>query len=140
MSRFDYKTWALDENGDFYDNLYVNPEIRFAPGKSKITPSSQEETIALLQEYRLKYGELGAKLLIIYPPFPKTVYNDNIIAVDEFDNLLRQEAGMKILNHPFDSVFEDDYFFNSDYHLTSKGKLEYTQLVVDLLKDELNIN
>lgn len=140
MRRFDYKTWALDENGDFYDNLYVNPEIKFAPGQSKITAFPQKETMNLLQEYRLKYEKLGAKLLIIYPPFPETVYNDNTGVIKEFDRLLRQNAGVGILNSPIDSVFRDDYFFNSDYHLTSKGKSEYTKLIIDLLKGEVNMS
>jgi hypothetical protein len=118
----------------------VNPEIKFAPGQSKITAFSQKETIALLQEYRLKYEKLGAKLLVIYPPFPETVYSDNAGVIEEFDGLLRQNIGTRILNYPIDSVFKDDYFFNSDYHLTAKGKGEYTKMVIDLLKEELNIN
>jgi|GEM_PF-3514100 len=137
--QFDYKSWAMNDYGDFYNNLYKNLEIKFTPGYSNFKVVPQDDTISLLNKYQKEYQKRGVKLLLIYPPFPQTSYNDNKEAITEFDRLLREETDIEVLNRPTDSVFPDNYFFNSDYHLTSDGKAEYTKNVIRLLKSALDI-
>jgi len=48
--------------------------------------------------------------------------------------MLRKNTDMNILGSPMSFTFSDDSFFNSDYHLTSFGKKEYTKRIIGLLK------
>lgn len=136
---FDYKTWALNDEGDFYGHLYENSETSFTAGSVVLPGYPQEKTMQLLDRYQKEYQARGVKLLLIYPPFPQSAYDENIEAVQAFDNMIR-ETSVEALNQPVDSVLSDSYFFNSDYHLTSEGKTLYTDKVTDILKNYFNFH
>ena len=100
--------------------------------------TGQSETVALLNYYDKIFSEKGAKLLMIYPPHPETNFNNSLAAINEFDKLLRESAKIKLLSKPGDSVYADNYFFNTDYHLTSPGKKLYTDFVINIIKKEMS--
>ncbi len=137
-ARLDYKTWALESDGDFKDQLYQNPDQGFMPSAAQLITFSQDETIVSLKEFQVKYQEKGAQLWLIYPPYPKTGYNTNVAALNDYDKLMRTQTALSVLNQPADSVYEDSLFFNSDYHLTAQGKNVYTRMVTEIIKKKLN--
>lgn len=137
-NEFDYKRWAINKYGDVYDDLYKISNVKFSNDGSIKFNTEQSETVDLLNYYNEIFSKRGVKLAIIYPPHPKTNFNRVSKAINEFDKLLRANTKVRILDKPEDSIYEDNYFFNSDYHLTSLGKKLYTNFVISVIKKELN--
>ena len=75
---------------------------------------------------------------MIYPPHPETNFNNVSKEINEFDKLLMKGTKIRILSKPSDSVYADNYFFNTDYHLTSSGKKLYTDFVINIIKKEMD--
>jgi len=137
-NEFGYRRWAFNEFGDVYDDLYKTSNVEFLTGSSMKFDTGQSETVALLNYYDKIFSEKGAKLLMIYPPHPETNFNNSLAAINEFDKLLRESTKVKLLSKPGDSVYADNYFFNTDYHLTSPGKKLYTDFVINIIKKEMS--
>jgi len=137
-NEFGYRRWAFNEFGDVYDDLHKTSNVKFSTGSIIKFDAKQSETLALLNYYDKIFGEKGAKLLMIYPPHPETNFNNVSKEINEFDKLLMKGTKIRILSKPSDSVYADNYFFNTDYHLTSSGKKLYTDFVINIIKKEMD--
>lgn len=131
---FDYKRWAFNRYGDIRSELYVTSTIDFRNNVPYEFDTDQRQTLDTINYYNGVFNAKGVRLLLVYPPYPMGVFKDNFKAVNEFDELLRSKTSVAILNNPADAVLPDEYFFNSDYHLTSVGKSVYTDKVIGLIE------
>ena len=136
---FEYKSWAFNKYGDVKNELYVTSSIDFSDAKPSQFKTNQNETIKLLNHFSSLYKSKGVKLIIIYPPYSKTMYSIDKKLIEDFDYLLRVQAKASIINKPIDSLVDDNYFYNSVNHLNSYGKLIYTDIVASLLKDQIGL-
>jgi len=76
----------------------------------------------------------GATVVMVYPP---ARMNNCILTTQalftNLDTYLRNHLEFPILDHPLDSCFADEYFYNSEYHLSSDGRQLRTLQLAKLL-------
>jgi hypothetical protein len=135
---FDYKRWAFKLYGDIRDELHTTSTINFSNDRPTEFYINQKETLATLNNYNGLFKTKGVRLILAYPPYPLALYSGNRETLEAYDLFLRSNTQILILNKPEDTVLPEKYFFNSPYHLTSLGKSIYTELIIKLIKKELN--
>ncbi len=129
---------AFNQYGDIYDELHQEHLINFAEGSGFLPHPPQAETFKLISSSKELYEKVGAKLYIIYPPYPKSLFKKNQKLIEDYDKELRQNTNVEVLNHPIDSVLDDNLFFNSQYHLNTEGKKQFTNYLAGLVKPLTN--
>ncbi|PIY92208.1 MAG: hypothetical protein COY70_04570 [Candidatus Magasanikbacteria bacterium CG_4_10_14_0_8_um_filter_42_12] len=131
---FSYARSSFTEYGDVRDSLYKTSEINFEGASQDMNIVSQWKTIREIQVFSKHVQSHGASIYFVFPPYPKSKYEYNSEFIEKFADMLRKNTDMNILGSPMSFTFSDDSFFNSDYHLTSFGKKEYTKRIIGLLK------
>ena len=134
---FDYKSWAFNDYGDIYSDLYMTSSIKFSSNNVTKFDLDQAKTFNLINYYQKIFEKRGVNFFIIFPPYSKTSFERDSQVIDGFSRLLHENTDVEILSTPENSVLDGGYFFNSDYHLTSQGKEIYTKFIIDLLRSEL---
>lgn len=97
------------------------------------------EGVKPLNDFYEYVKEIGAQVYFIYPSYPKTEYEKNKKAIALLDADLKKNLKIKILNSPIDSVFDDDYFYDSVYHLDGKGGKIRTARLIEMMKNDKEV-
>ncbi len=134
-STFDYKRWAFTDYGDVRSELYSSSSLNFKTSQIISFDENQIDTMKNLEHFGNIINSRGAKLLVIYPPFPENTFQLNREKIENYGNLINSIPSVIVGNSPYDSVMSNEYFFNSDYHLTSVGKGIYTDRFIKILKN-----
>jgi len=78
----------------------------------------------------------GAMVVMVYPSARMTNCWTTENSFKQLDTTLRNHLEFPILDHPFDSCFADNLFFNTYYHLDNDGRELRTQQLAELLIDQ----
>jgi len=132
---FQYARSSFTPYGDIVDILYEHSEVHADASSPDMVRTSQHQTMSDIRAFSTYVHKQGAFLYFVYPPYPESKYAQNVDRIGMFADMLQHDTDMKILGVPRDTVFSDELFFNSDYHVTSFGKREYTDKVIELLEN-----
>lgn len=133
-NNFNYAKDSFNSYGDFKDELYVSSSITF----EKIQPMIQHDqgwANSLMYKFLYEMQGKNIKVYYIFPPYPQTLYKKNLQQINNYDKILRFYRGLGVLGAASSSVYSDNMFYNTEYHMTSVGKKENTQRVSDLVKE-----
>jgi len=70
----------------------------------------------------------------VFPAYPITEFQKNKSVIKKYEHDLRQHLQMEILGNPETFLFEEEYFYDTVYHLTWEGREIRTNLFLNLLK------
>ena len=90
--------------------------------------------IKLLNEFAEFAKFKNIRVYFIFPCYPKSEFELNKVVIKKYENDLRRELEMPILNKPEDFVFADSLFYDTVYHLNKVGREKRTGLLIEILK------
>jgi hypothetical protein len=131
-----YSRESFNRNGDEVGHLN-RPSTIDLTGKNLFgsTPLAvDDESMRLLNEFDAYAREKGAHVLLTFPPIPSTQYTENKEIILQVCQKLRDESTVQVLGSPVDDAFPIDYFFDTLYHLNSRGREERTAKIIDFLQ------
>lgn len=141
-----YRKSAFNEYGDIADNLSQNIMIN---GLDTDTPISYEQG-SLTNEYITYLNTCGASalkrnatLVFAYCPSNKAAVTkaddpDFESTIDEYGLFLKNALTINIIGNPNDSIMDMEWFYDTNFHLNSSGKIFYTRLLIRNLKAYLS--
>ncbi len=136
-----YRRSAFNEYGDISDNLPANIMNN---GYDESTIVSYDisvihtEFISYLNDYYKKINNKGATLLFTYCPANRAAINaDEAGSLEDvlyaYHSFLLDNLKFPVIGNPNNSVMDVEWFYDTNYHLNSSGKIVYTrQLIRDL--------
>lgn len=135
-------TFAYNHWGDFVDHLKstgTNP-TQIENTAAKAPPPLNwrnfvfdEKSILLLNDFAAHAAQRGAKVVIVYPPWPDNLYLSDPDFYQAHDNRLRQMLHIPILGTPERYVYPYQHMFDSPYHVDAVWRQERsTWLIQDL--------
>ncbi len=90
-----------------------------------------------LNDYYYLAGKKGASVYFSYAPCNVESTKQSgeyfVQAWNEYDAMMRSilnESFVKIISNPYDYIFESDYFYDTDYHLTTAGAILRTERLI----------
>ncbi|UKT63242.1 hypothetical protein [Pedobacter mucosus] len=129
-----YERKAINEYGDAF--IHWNMIAKKSIPTLTIDDKFNKKVIQSIIDFRLKAESKGAKLFITFPPYQRVSFNSSIQQIKEIVIKLKQEK-FALLGNPEKFAFEGNFFFDTAYHLTGKGALKRTLLLVQDLKKVL---
>lgn len=141
---FFYSPWAKPQHpyvrsgfnryGDMTAHLDL-PDREFCK-TGKIDSTINKESMQFLHDFIRTNAEQGIATLVIYPCLAQTFYNHNVNTITDIADAFR-ENDIQILSTPLDSVYDDNLFFDTPYHLNKRGRENRTIEIIQVLKNAL---
>lgn len=104
-------------------------------GRDLFTVTDYSSNIELMNDF-IEYAQnQGASVYYLFPCYSKTQYELNKIAIHDFEKQLRNKLTCRILNTPQNFLFNDEYLYDTVYHLNKKGREIRTQIMCALLNE-----
>lgn len=131
-----YSRESFNAYGDIAMKLTIN-----APKKIKadhILHYHHWEGIQELNNFYQFAKTKNAKVFFIYPAYPESKYQKNKLAISKLNQDMEQQLQFKILGQPNDFIMSDSLFFDTTYHLISKGRTTRSKRIIELLRKEKN--
>jgi hypothetical protein len=138
-----YRSSAFDENGNMIMerlecklNEVVDKEIY-----GEIVMNDQvvsEEMINYVNEFNDYVNSKGATLLISFPPMLDEAVTSSKDDIAKFQAYLEENIDAPIISNPNDYILEREYFYDTIYHLNSKGEKLRSDILIRDINNYLN--
>ncbi|HEX3007797.1 MAG TPA: hypothetical protein VHO90_09305 [Bacteroidales bacterium] len=131
-----YNRKAFNRCGDVIGHL--KSPGRYTGGNVTLNIVSIDKTLTGIKTLHEKCKKAGASLYIIFPCYPSTDFAKHRKTTEKIKNEIAVYLPeIKVLNTPETFVFEDRYFFDTEYHLTADGRDQMTSKLETILKDQV---
>jgi hypothetical protein len=129
-----YSRDAFNQYGDVISHLDQAPQdithLELLP-KGYAMIEIDGKVIDLLNQFAINANKKNAKVYFVHPCIPEKQYLENINAISTFQEYLLQTSDFQILSTPTNYVYPQEYFFDTIYHLNSRGRLERTKRLIE---------
>ncbi|AMR32025.1 hypothetical protein A0256_11640 [Mucilaginibacter sp. PAMC 26640] len=134
-----YSRGSFNENGDVVRNFDPHPSHEFL--KKVILSYQENQDIPVLNDFKTFADQKGVKVYFLYPAFDELIYHSRADVIKAFDRDLQRDLKIPILNTPENSVFADSLFYDTEYHLTPKGRELRGKRIIEILqKAKIGVN
>lgn len=129
------------------DIVYERPYNMMVDGYDSSTPITFNKSVIDLEfiDYLNDYGatvtKAGATAYYAFSPMniKALTADDNSENIIEYYNYIRERLDITVMGNPLTHILEDDWFYDSNFHLNDAGAVHYTALLAQEIKAELNI-
>jgi hypothetical protein len=121
---------AFSDNGDIISHLN-NPPKKIAFQSFPTENIDFSEQIGDLNMFADKAKIKGADVFFIYPPIAESTFLYGKKSIHSIAQQLEKNIHCKVLGNVYDFVMPDSLFFDSFYHLNSKGRDVRTNKIID---------
>lgn len=94
------------------------------------------EGIQKLNDFNRFAETKNVKVFFVYPAYPESKYLKNKTAIAKLNQDMKKELQFKILGQANDFMMSDSLFFDTTYHLISKGRTARSKKIIELLQKE----
>jgi hypothetical protein len=126
-----YSVNSFNIYGDVYTH-WSKQQTKFLPD-DEITCKYNPNAITLINNFRIALEQKGALLLISYPCFQASSYDNSIKQINKVENELMNNKFI-LLGTPQRYRMADSLMFNSPYHLLKNGVDYRTELLIEDIK------
>lgn len=129
-----YSRTSFNENGDIVRNYDPNLTHEFIQ-KADIV-AEKNPGIGPLNDFKEFADAHHFKTYFLYPILDETAYTPKSKIIQAIGRDLKGNLKMEILNTPEDSVYPDSLFYDTEYHLTLKGKKLRGEQIIRIFKSK----
>jgi hypothetical protein len=136
-----YKEKYLGDYRRDYSNEYGDyAGIKDLPNRDFITDHSivykDKMFMDKLQEYINFLAENGVEIYFLFPPGDNSLFENSKAEIDKIYSKVISAKNIKILYAPQQVIYNDDYFFNTFYHLNYTGAIAHTKYIIEKYKNK----
>lgn len=131
-----YTRSAFNEYGDVVSHLHV-PRYKKYTLNAKGCRFSEIDTAAIddLREFQEKVATRDAKYMVAYPGIEESYFCREY--AERLDSLLKK-SHINLISSPFDYVYNEKYFFDTEYHLNAEGRAMRTATLISQIRIALS--
>lgn len=140
-----YNVSSFNSYGDIeYNDRKYNIMVKQYDVNNMITFDNEiisDAFITYLNEYSTALKKNNAKFYYHFGPMNvKAITQSHLAKVDEFYNYLDSKLNFSIIGNPHQSIMDNEWFYDTNYHLNSSGAVVNTLNLVSDLKILFNDN
>lgn len=130
-----YARNSFNSFGDVTAHLFL-PNEKYSRDYKAISTIINKTAVQYLHNFIATNMARGITALIFYPCLERTYYYRNEVIIMEIEKALNAN-GIKALSTPQDFLYNDELFFNSNYHLNMQGRQLFTDKLSVMLANKL---
>lgn len=135
-----YMRSSFDKYGDISSSLSANNTMNDLYDKTSMITLSESlidsDFIKYINDYAFKVNKKNAKMYYRFAPMNNLAITQEF-DIDEFYNLLDSKIKFNILGNPHDSVMNELWFYDTNFHLNNAGAILNTSNLIKEIKLEL---
>ena len=138
------KAYAYDSFNEYGDNIFIRNENIRTPSEIKDRAyieikkdNISDESMKALTDFREYCQSRGAKVYASCPSVDKYAVKEIENNGIDFKNYFEENTGIKMISDPADYILPTDLFYDTDYHLNTKGVEVRTNMLIEDLKTVL---
>jgi hypothetical protein len=125
-----YARRHFNEAGDLALLRERTPDLpRLEPYPMPHDPEASTRTAGLLQDFAAGCRRRGIAVYLAMPAFPRPHYDSQAPVLEQIQALLRARVSAPILVAGREATLPPDRFYDTDYHLTTRGAAERSDLL-----------
>jgi hypothetical protein len=128
---------GFNKNGDALSHLN-NPPVQPLGDLFDIKDEDYSLEIQEINQFIKDVERKGATTFWYYPSFSQVGYDKNEKKLIVYEKLISDKINCKKINQIKDEIYPVDCFYDTHFHLNAKCRLERTQKLIKLLKQNLN--
>lgn len=134
-----YKRENFNTFGDFigHHGMQSKPEL---DQRGIIEYQFWGDGINRLNRFYAEMEKRGVSLFYVYTAYPYSEFEKNGEVLEAIHQDMTEGLDFPVLGRPDTFLFEDDFFFDTVYHLTEEGARQRTELLIDLIYDQRQVN
>lgn len=137
-----YTLKNITEHGDLdtssAGDAHLSLEHILKDGNGFVRPHIDPKNLQLIAELFTKARDVGARAFIVLPSVPSSVSESNMANIQlQYAELAAELGEHAIIGIPGYFTFPDNHFLDSLGHLTGKGKVIRTELILNILVGRL---
>ncbi len=132
-----YTRKAFNEFGDVISHLSAPIHTITTEGKLQVDEKNIKYSIDFLNEFYLYCRNHKVKLYFIYPCLMEKSYNENVNEINKIVNNVNEKIHIPIIGKPEDFIFNEDFFFDTPYHLNAEGRIIRTKILLKAIQKYL---
>jgi len=139
MNLFDTAIYARNKfnaNGDVISHLDKEP-LKEIKGRILLEKKDYDEYMDMLNEFYEYAVNKGAKVYFTFPSYPESELVKYKRVISDYNEELKENLKIDILNSPEDMAYPDSLFFDTVYHLNKQGREKRTDYTISLLKEKV---
>lgn len=135
-----YKLSSFDNNMDFKNEFLKENIMQNYHDENNIIDLNsipfESSFISYVNEYAKKVKNKGANFFYYYSPMNrKSIKELNIESLNSYSKYVDDTFEFEQFNIPIDGVYEENWFYDTDYHLNSIGMIHSTLKLSDCIKN-----
>jgi hypothetical protein len=129
-----YNRSAFTERGDFVNHLDL-PSRPLALYTIADQQELNHDALHLLQDFQSAVQQQGAQAYLLYPVIAESfwTFGENRKAIETLNLAILRQNGIQPLTTPDASVWPDELFFDTVYHLTRQGRRLRSEMIAESL-------
>ncbi|MCX6241603.1 MAG: hypothetical protein NTX43_07360 [Bacteroidetes bacterium] len=127
-----YRRDGFNSYGDVISHL-EKPTPKVLGRRFKIEATDYSYYIGLINEFAAYARSRGATLYYLYPDYPRSEFKKYFPEIISYDQQMRQSLNIPILNKVDTFIYDDEYFFDTVYHLNKQGREMRTNQLISIL-------
>jgi len=127
---FGYTRDGFNRNGDEVSHLaFANVPIR---SQTRMNANLNRRAVNSLATFIEEQNRSGVTAIFVFPCLMKTRYQENQVTISRIAGELKKHIPQRSMV-PDEFVDDDQYFFNTPYHLNAEGRKRRTDKLVEVL-------
>lgn len=131
----EYTRKWFNKDGDVTAHLLL-PNRKFPP-RPLLTTKINQTSVQHLHNFVTSNSEQGIITATVYPCIQRNHYDNNAATVKKISTALSKGA-VNVISTPQEFIYDDDYFFDTFYHLNAKGRTLRTVKMIQILSRALS--
>lgn len=123
-----YQRKFFNNNGDMVGHL-EKADVRI--NDNFIKEKKNEEVVKYINNFAMDVSKQNVEVIFLYPDYIDSSFEKNKFQIEELKKELQNELKIKILSTPERYKLDNDYFFDTIYHLNKKGRELRTKMVIE---------
>jgi hypothetical protein len=133
-----YRSNSFNEFGDVVAHRTMEP----MPNRRRGEPCNFQSkrvyyVIDRLNTFAEQCRQRGATVFFSHPPYPKSEFARDSSSLEKLNEKLVEELSFPVISVPEETVYPDEWFYDTEYHTLPPGTERRTELVINRLNGRL---
>lgn len=125
-----YCRTSFNAHGDFVAHLEQPSQLKISEHIPPLESTPSRLSLQAIENFTLYADSKGVQVLFTFPPLARSYFESNREAIGAIERGVQEIPKLVVIDRPKDHEYDDDMFFDSEYHLNKVGRNMRTEQIL----------